>query len=196
MEEINFYRRTIKCQEKKSALFPHDLIINYKSMKIHNLTKGVIAFSVLSMLASGALAASAAPATSTASTTNITNNRNHGRGFFKNLLGKPANLTDVQKAEMETKKAEMNKKFEAVKAAITASDYTAWVAAEKAINENSPLLTKITADNFSKYVEAYNLRVQADAIMKDLGVAESGMGLGYGPGMNHGMGRGQDKIQE
>jgi len=163
-------------------------------MKINNLTKGIIAFSVLSMLASGALVASAASETGAASTTNL-NMRNHSRGFDKGARVKSEEMTDAQKTAMDAKKAEMDKKSEAVKAAIVASDYNAWVAAEKAINENSLLLSKITADNFSKYVEAYNLRVKADTIMKDLGVTEMGMGLGlgYGLGMNHGMGLGQNQ---
>jgi len=158
-------------------------------MKLRNLTKGVIVFSVLSMLASGALIASAASDTNPASATNSakTVNKNHGRGFFGETRIKPADLTDAQKAEMETKKAareakrtEMEAKLATVKAALTAADYTAWVAAEKAVDENSPLLAKITADNFNKYVEANNFRAQADAIMKDLGIAGPDMARGLG----------------
>jgi hypothetical protein len=92
--------------------------------------------------------------------------------------------TYVQKyKDRETKMAEQKTKMDAVTAALTASDYNAWVAAEKAANANSPLLTKITADNFSRYVEAYNLQKQATAIMTELGIS-GGNGMG---GRGHGM---------
>ncbi len=154
-------------------------------MKLNNLTKGAITFSVLSMLASGALVASAATndqagsANATTSAANATvRNRWHKGAKFNQK-----NLTAAQKAAMAAKKAEMTAKLAAVKAALTASDYNAWVTAEKAINAKSPLLSKITADNFGKYVEAYNLRLQADTIMKDLGI--NGRGMGFGPGLEH-----------
>lgn len=148
-------------------------------MKLNNLTKGVIAFSAISVLTSGILMASAA--TDTSATTTDSNANGRGRGLFdKEDRVKPEDMTDAQKAAMEAKRAEMETKMAAVNSALTASDYTAWVAAEKALNENSPMLTKITADNFSKYAEAMKLRFQADAIMKDLGID--------GPGMGHGMG--------
>lgn len=100
-------------------------------------------------------------------------------------------LTDAQKAEMEAKMAEQKTKMEAVETALTNGDYNAWILAQKAINENCPMLEKITADNFSKYVEANNLRKQADNIMKDLGIGEGreGMGLGGFGGLNGGHGR-------
>jgi hypothetical protein len=151
-------------------------------MKLNNLTKGVMAFSALSILASGVLVASAASDTAATSTA-ATGKNGHGRGSAKEEMVKPEDMTAEQKAEMETKRAAMEAKFTAVKAALTASDYSAWLTAEKAVNENSPLLTKITADNFSKYVEANNLRAQAETIMKDLGIEGMGMGHdGFGPG--------------
>jgi len=156
-------------------------------MKLNKLTKGAIALSVLAMLASGALVASAATSANSTGVNEAGKGlRNQGRGFGKEDRVKPENMTDEQKAAMEAKKAEMTVKQEAVRAALVASDYTAWAAAEKAINENSPLLSKITADNFSKYVSAYNLRAQADLIMKDLGFDQPGIGGGFGQGMGHG----------
>lgn len=149
-------------------------------MKINNLTKGVIAFSVLSMLASGALVASAATDANTTSTTGTFVN-GHIRGLFREDRVKPEDMTGTQKAEMTANMVVMDTKIAAVQAALTASDYNAWVAAEKAINANCPLLTKITANNFGKYVEASNLRAQADTIMKDLGISGPGMG-GFGRG--------------
>lgn len=154
-------------------------------MKLNKLTKGAIALSVLAMLASGALVASAAADTNT---TNIAGmaNKNHNRGLNKEARIKPENMTEAQKVALEAKKTEMDAKQNAVKTALAANDYNAWVAAEKAINANSPVLSKINADNFSKFVEAHNLRTQADTIMKDLGFDQPGMGGGFGLGMGHG----------
>ena len=153
-------------------------------MKLNNLTKGAIAFSVLSIIASGALVASAATDTSTSTASTAVTRQGCGRGPAEKRI-KPEDMTAAQKAEMEAKRTEMETKMTAVKNALAASDYNAWVTAEKAMNENSPILSKITADNFSKYVQAYNLRVQADAIMKDLGIDNPGMGQGM-PGLGHG----------
>jgi len=88
--------------------------------------------------------------------------------------------------KQEANRTDREAKMAAVKQALNTSDYSAWLAAEKAVDANSPLLTKITSDNFSKYVEANNLREQADAIMKDLGLDNNG-GQGFGgPGRGHG----------
>lgn len=154
-------------------------------MKLNNLTKGAIAFSVLSIIASGALVASAATDTSTAASGTAVTTNDCGRGQALGKRIKPEDMTDAQKAEMEARRTAMEAKMTAVKNALAASDYNAWVTAEKAVNENSPVLSKITADNFSQYVQAYNLRVQADAIMKNLGIDNPGMGQGmpgFGPG--------------
>lgn len=99
-------------------------------------------------------------------------------------------LTTEQKAAMEAKQAEMKVKFEAVQAAITAGDYQAWVTAQKALDENCPILSKITADNFSRYIESYKLRQQAEAIDKELGIERGGQfgEMGFGPGRGHGRG--------
>jgi hypothetical protein len=88
-----------------------------------------------------------------------------------------------READMATRKA----KADAVNAALEAGDYNAWVTAEKAVNENSPILSKITADNFSKYSEAYKLRKQADSILTELGVNDHG-DKGFGPGGMRGEG--------
>ena len=91
--------------------------------------------------------------------------------------------------DRELKRTEMQTKIETVRTALNNGNYTSWVAAEKAVNENSPVLEKITAANFSKYVEAHNLREQANTIMKDLGL-DQGREMGMGNGL--GMGRGDD----
>lgn len=91
--------------------------------------------------------------------------------------------------ERETKMAEQKTKIDAVETALTNSDYNAWVTAQKALDTNSPLLTKVTSDNFNKYAQANNLRKQADSIMKDLGINGAGrgnMGGFGGPGGGHG----------
>jgi len=92
-------------------------------------------------------------------------------------------------AEMETMRAEQVKKQEAVQAAISSGNYDAWVLA---VGDDCPYLDKITKDNFSKLVEAQNLRVQADKIMTDLGI-EKRMGEGHGFGMMKGEGRGMGR---
>ena len=69
-------------------------------------------------------------------------------------------LTSAQIAAMKAKQ-------EAIVAALDANDYNTWVTA---VGTSSPLLTKINATNFPQYDQAYQLRKQADAIMKGLGI--------------------------
>lgn len=106
---------------------------------------------------------------------------------FSNFRGRPQELTEAQKAEMQTK-------MDAVKAALETGNYNDWVAAEKAANENSPVLEKINADNFNRYVDAWKLRQQADSIMAELGVnGFGGMGgRGHGRLDSFGPGRPQN----
>jgi hypothetical protein len=80
---------------------------------------------------------------------------------------------------MATRKSEMETRKTAVEAALAANDYNAWVLAEGA---NAPILKTINATNFSRFVEAHNLRQQANAIMTELGVTK-GEGRGEGMGM-------------
>jgi hypothetical protein len=99
--------------------------------------------------------------------------------------------TYVQKyKDRQAKIADQKAKMDAVTAAITAGNYSDWVTAEKAINANSPLLTKITADNFSQYVQAYNLQKQTDDILTKLGIGRGGEMGGRGQGMLGDLGRG------
>jgi DNA-directed RNA polymerase subunit N (RpoN/RPB10) len=80
-------------------------------------------------------------------------------------------LTDEQKAtintEREAKQAEMETKMEAIKSAVISSNYDAWL---EAIGSDNKLAEKINSDNFSKYVEAYNLQEQAKNILSELGL--------------------------
>ena len=92
-------------------------------------------------------------------------------------------------ADIEARRLEMEKTRAAIEAAITANDYSAWI---KAVGTNHPWASKITKDNFSKLVEAHNLRQQADKIMAELGIEKGiGEGQGFGFGLGKGEGRGQ-----
>lgn len=98
--------------------------------------------------------------------------------------GNKVTLTAAQKAEMETKKAEMEAKKTAEEAALKANDYNAWVTA---VGTNAPILKKVTATNFSRYVELYNLRQQEKTIATELGlVGGEGRGMGRGGDFGHG----------
>ncbi len=101
--------------------------------------------------------------------------------------GPKTELSAEQQAEMEARRAEMTAMREAANAALASQDYTAWTAAIKAINENCPLLEKITSENFARFAEAHALRAQADGIMQELGIEKEG-GRGFGPGKRGGMG--------
>jgi hypothetical protein len=91
-------------------------------------------------------------------------------------------LTEAQKAEIEAKKT-------AEEAALKAGNYSAWVTA---VGSDCPMLEKINASNFSRYVELYNLREQERTIMTELGI-EKENGHGLGKGMGRGMGLGLQK---
>ena len=98
-----------------------------------------------------------------------------------------ANLTDEQKAAMETKRAEMQANYDKIQAAITAGDYNAWKAL---MPTDSPLLKLITADNFNKFVQMHTLMDQAKAIGDELGLPghhdfEMGDHMGFGGHMMH-----------
>ena len=159
-------------------------------MQKNKIFKGAITFSAIALLLGGLAVASAATDTSAAGF-GVINRAKHG---FNQIAGKTRTprtpLTDAQKAEMEVQKAAMETKMTAVKTALENADYAAWVAAEKAIDADCPMLEKINADNFSRYAEAHKLRAQADSIMKDLGLSGRGDG-GFGPcmmGGGHGQG--------
>ena len=104
---------------------------------------------------------------------------------------RPAELTEAQRAEIVAKQNEMKAKFAPIEAAITAGDYNAWVTAQKALDENCPLLAKITKDNFNRYVESFKLRQQAEVIDKELGLEHGFGGRHGGVGLGFGQGRGR-----
>lgn len=149
----------------------------FKTMK--NKKKIVLGLGTLSLALLTASTVSAAANTATNATA-----ANNNRSAFS-AKARPE-LTTEQKAAMEAKRSEVETKMTAVRAAITAGDYNAWVTAQKAIDEDCSLLTKITADNFSRYAEAQKLREQAMAIDKELGIEDLGRG-GHGRGMGFGL---------
>jgi len=152
-------------------------------MKKKYIISGLSALSVLAIAAGATSVLAASPSASSTVDSLM--------GKFK--MRSEQNLTAEQKAQMqeniaqrETLMAERETKMTAMKATILAGDYTAWAASEKALNPNSPLLEKITAANFSRFVEAIKLQDQADSIMKELGIeGKQGMGLGLGLGIDH-----------
>jgi len=151
-------------------------------MKKSNIIKGVAALSVASLVGGGIMVAQAA--------SNNSKGLFGGRGDGKQIE-KRAQLTDEQKAEMEIKMEEQKTKRAAIETALKNGDYNAWVTAVKAENENCPLLGKITSSNFSSYIQAYNLRQQADEILNNLGIQGEegfgGLGRGHSPkGMGFG----------
>lgn len=146
------------------------IALDNKIMKKSYIISGVAALIIFAAAASAVSIASAAGNA----------NGNFG-GFWKNR-GQNANLTAEQKT---AKQAEAQTKVDAVRAALNAGDYNAWV---KAVGENAPILKQINVANFNRFVEAYKLEQQADAIRQELGVNRGAGCLGGGGGMS-GFGR-------
>ena len=139
-------------------------------MKKKSLISGLAALSVLAITAGATSALAASPnANSNLLPTRFKTHQSEKEG---------KKLTTEQKTTLKAKLA-------AVDSALAAGDYNAWVKAETEINAKAPILTKITSANFSQYVQAYNLRKQADAIMVSLGL-EGKMGQGIGRGIGRG----------
>ena len=128
----------------------------------------IVAAAAVMGLTQTSLAADSSTSNTASSTTTHLNNghRKIGFGVINKLMGKKG--TD-NAANMATIKADRLKKQQAVTAALDASDYNAWVTA---VGTSSPMVTKITASNFPQYVQAYQLRKQADLIMTGLGLGK------------------------
>lgn len=146
-------------------------------------------FALLSLTALTALAVTGG--TALAATNLRTNQSADQAKVGKMNRQRPAELTEAQRAEMVAKQTEMKAKFAPIEAAITAGDYNAWVTAQKALDENCPLLAKITKDNFNRYVESFKLRQQAEVIDKELGLEHGFGGRHGGVGLGFGQGRGR-----
>lgn len=118
-----------------------------------------------------------------ASDRNHTNNSSATSTAMRLERGDKPELTEAQKTTIENKRA-------SEEAALKANDYNAWV---KAVGVNAPILEKINATNFSKYVQLYNLRQQENTLMSELGLEGNngrGMGMGAGRGLGLGLGIG------
>jgi len=131
-----------------------------KKIKKSQLALGIMALTIISTIG-----ISSATLASSPNTGNATSTAAHLRIENKHWQNRTENKTD--RAAETAKRA-------AVVAALKANDYNAWVTA---VGPNAPILQKINASNFSRFVEAYNLRQQADAIMTELGVNQ-GLGMG------------------
>ncbi len=116
---------------------------------------------------------------------------NNGFSLGKNRTER-SGLTEEQKADMDARRAGMETKMTAINAALEAGDYNAWVAA---VGADCPMLEKINATNFNRYVEVYKLRQQEQKIMEELGLKGDNIhpGVGKGLGLGKGMGRGFNK---
>jgi hypothetical protein len=193
----NFYFRRITLQKRfknwtgKSCPLRYQLIINHSIAKLSpelrrkiklmaNNKKALIAAAAILAVGTAGLASITYAQTSGTSTAPF----GFGRFFGNNIsAATKQKMTDA----MDAMKKEMDAKRTAVNAALDNSDYNAWV---QAVGTGAPILSKINADNFSKYVQAYNLEKQARQIMADLGIND-GKGEGMGMGMGFGGGRGR-----
>ncbi|MHB8903627.1 MAG: hypothetical protein ACYC40_00795 [Patescibacteria group bacterium] len=125
-----------------------------------------------------------------------------GHKGFNNKTKTP--LSAEQIAARTAAKTAREAKIAAVNTALENSDYNAWVTAMAALNVNpnpnekakerandntkfkTDITQKITAANFPKLVEAYNLEKQLNVKLTELGINKDngkGMGLGLGFGM-------------
>lgn len=95
----------------------------------------------------------------------------------KLAFGNKAVTADQQKVWSDKQAIETAKQT-AIIAAMDAGNYDAWVAA---VGPNCPMLQKINKDNFSKYLEIYNLEKQIKVKKTELGL-EQGAGLGKAGG--------------
>jgi len=140
-------------------------------MKKANIIKGVIFFSVLTLISSSIFIAQAA-----------------SNGNFSDRLGRGQALTSEEKAqrqsEMEARRKEMESHREAAQVALSNNDYQAWLTA---VGDNNPWVEKINENNFSRFVEAHRLMEQANEIMAELGIEKGAFGPGghRGPGMTN-----------
>ncbi len=151
--------------------------------------KNILAASALS-LASIALAAGFAfSAYAQDAETSNTENRVRGQRFQIKT-----EMTAEQQADFEAKRVEREKEMEtkraAMQTAINSGNYDTWVSAVKTqMGEDAPILEKVTADNFSQFVEAHKLMVQAQEKFKAIGLDEGmGMNMGHGQGRGFGLG--------
>jgi len=128
----------------------------------------IVAAAAVMTIAQTSYAATATP------TKTDTSDKTNQTAQIKNKHGKLASWLKMGNKSNSVSQADRAKKQAAVDAALQASDYNAWV---QAVGTSSPILTKINVNNFPKFVQAYQLRKQADAIMTELGLNQ---GMKYG----------------
>ncbi len=139
--------------------------MKHKKIFFSGLIAIVAAATVLTLAQTSYAADSTAASSNTnASSTKIELKNKHGK--LSSWLKKGVKPNPLSQADRVKKQA-------AIDAALQASDYNAWVTA---VGTTSPLLTKINSTNFPQFVQAYQLRKQADAILV-------GLGLNQGQGM-------------
>ncbi len=120
----------------------------------------------------------------------------NGKGFGR-MMG--IELTDEQKAQLETKRQEMDAERQERQAAMQKAidgGYDTWAAYVKSeFGDDAPILEQVNATNFARYKEGHSYMEQGRSIMDELGIRGEGMGFGGGKGMRggrggHGMGGG------
>jgi hypothetical protein len=103
-------------------------------------------------------------------------------GVNRPAWGQKVNMTEEERNEWrearQERRAEAEERREAVMSALEAGDYDTWL---EAVGEDHPMTENINEDNFSRLVEAHNLRQEARGIMEELGV-ERGPGAGHRAG--------------
>ncbi|MFM2383560.1 MAG: hypothetical protein RIQ72_132 [Candidatus Parcubacteria bacterium] len=122
------------------------------------------ALALLAVAAAGVSSASAQTTTSTTGTTGTTRLEVSAQSRKHHVFADRPKPTEAQKAEMK-------QKHEAIDAAITSANYSAFVTAAA----GGPLEGKITEAQFPKFVEAHKLMKAGDkdgakTIMKELGI--------------------------
>lgn len=155
-------------------------------------TKNIITASALS-LASIALAAGfafnayAQGADTPTAATNTGTTISEKLGFRVGGRGNQTNPTVAQKAEIDQ---EREARRAAMQTAVNSGNYNTWVTAVKAqMGDKAPILSKVTADNFTQYAEAHKLMEQAREKLSAIGI-DGGEGMGMGAGMGRGRGHG------
>ena len=132
-------------------------------MKKSNIIKGVLFFSVLTLISGSIFMAQAA-----------------SNGSFQKKFNRGQEMSAEQKATFEAQHAErqatMELRQEAVQKALDNNDYQAWLAA---VGTDNPMTEKITESNFARFVEAHQLMKQAADIMTELGIEKGGFGPGF-----------------
>jgi len=151
--------------------------------------KNIVTTSVLSLAMIALAAGFAFNAYAQTPDTNTAKAMFRGEGFRQNV-----NLTDEQKADMEARRAEMEatraEHQAAMQTALNSGNYDTWVQVVKnQMGDDAPILSQVTADNFSQFVEAHQLMTQAQDKFAALGI-ERGFGMHDGAGHGRGMGRG------